>query len=125
MDASCALYVATFIKNNKQLKRYMKFTWGADEFLIPSIVMNSPFSDKTVNNNLRYIDWSEGGANPKILQIKDLLSLKSSKTFFARKFDILIDKDVLSVIDKDVLGIAANTSLGSNTATNYLKDTTL
>ncbi|OLY91854.1 Core-2/I-Branching enzyme [Cnuella takakiae] len=103
MDMACASYVLSFINSNKKLTRYMKFTWGADEFLLPSIVMNSPFAKLTLNNNLRYIDWSEGGSNPKILGMKDLPSIKRSDNFFARKFDILIDEKVLTAIDTEML----------------------
>ena len=77
----------------------MKYTWGSDEFLIATIVMNSPFKDQVINNNLRCITWSDGIANPKVLTVSDLNLLKSSSKFYARKFDITIDTGILDEID--------------------------
>ncbi len=83
----------------------MKYTWGADEFLIPTIVMNSPFAEKTLNDNLRYIDWSEGGSNPKVFTVKDFTALKNSDKLIARKFDCLLDCEILNAIDQEILNI--------------------
>ncbi len=103
LSTDCALYVTDFMKKNKGLNNFMKYTWGADEFLIPTIVMNSPFADKTNNDNLRYIDWSEGGSNPKVFTMKDFPALKMSEKLFARKFDCLLDSEVLNAIDQKIL----------------------
>src|SRR5690606_28238280 len=87
----CARYVLNFMENNPKLLNFMKFTWGADEFLFATIIMNSPFKEAVVNNNLRHIEWIEGMPNPKIFRESDLPTLKSSPNFFARKFDIYKD----------------------------------
>ncbi|GAB2554764.1 beta-1,6-N-acetylglucosaminyltransferase [Spirosoma aerophilum] len=100
MDIECAKYVVDFINSNKQLNKFMRFTWGADEFLIPTIVMGSPFKDQVVNNNLRYIDWSRGGDRPKTLGIEDLNALAQSEKLFARKFDPVVDATILNEIDQ-------------------------
>ncbi|MFC3559911.1 beta-1,6-N-acetylglucosaminyltransferase [Pedobacter jamesrossensis] len=65
--------------------------------------MNSDFKNKTNNNNLRYIDWSEGNAHPKMLKIEDYSNLKSSTMHFARKFDTEIDEVILDKIDKELI----------------------
>ena len=64
ISAGAAKYLVNFVESNPKLNRFMQFTWGADEFLIATVLMNSPFKDKIANNNLRYIDWSEGGTHP-------------------------------------------------------------
>jgi hypothetical protein len=56
-----------------------------------------------INNNLRYIDWSLGGASPKILKIEDTEKIGQSGKFFARKFDTDIDSEILDWIDANLL----------------------
>jgi hypothetical protein len=56
-----------------------------------------------INNNLRFIDWSLGGASPKILTVKDVDHFSKSGKFFARKFDENIDSKVLDWIDANLL----------------------
>jgi hypothetical protein len=100
ISQECASYIVKFIEENSELKRYAQFTWAPDEYLIPTIIMNSHLKNKVVNNNLRYIDWSLGGANPKILLDNDLEKLKQSDRLFARKFDITSSATLLDNIDK-------------------------
>jgi Core-2/I-Branching enzyme len=96
----CAAYLIDFIGKNKNLRRFIHFTWGPDEFVIPTLIMNSPFKDSVINDNFYYIDWTKGGANPKILDVADYAQLVSSDKMMARKFDILQDKEVLDMLDK-------------------------
>jgi hypothetical protein len=103
ISAKAAEYVVSFIESNSKLKRFMRFTWGSDEFLIATVLMNSPFKNCVINNNLRYIDWSEGGANPKIFSKKDLYQLMKSDHFFARKFDMDFDSEILNMIDRAII----------------------
>lgn len=100
LNRDCAQYVANFLKNNPKLLRFMRFTWGSDEFLYSTIIMNSDFRGKILNNNLRYIEWEDGKANPKILNYTNLESLKNSEHIFARKFDISIDTEIMNELDK-------------------------
>jgi hypothetical protein len=103
VSAEAAAYLIQFIERNSKLKRFMRFTWGSDEFLIATVLMNSPFKSKVLNNNLRYIDWSGGGANPKIFTTKDLDLLIQSDHFFARKFDMDVDSEILDMIDRRIV----------------------
>ncbi len=100
LSVDAAQYLVDFIKDNSKLKSFMRFTWGADEFLITTIIMNSPFKDRVINDNLRHIDWSSGGAHPKIFAKNDLNALVSTNKYFARKFDVNVDKEILDLIDE-------------------------
>ena len=102
LSVEAAQYLVDFINDNSKLKRFMKFTWGADEFLITTIIMNSRFKDKVVNDNLRHIDWSSGGAHPKVFAKKDLNDLIKANKYLARKFDIDVDKEILDLIDENI-----------------------
>ena len=99
LSTDCARYVERFIHSHKRLQRFIRFTWGADEFLFPTIIMNSKFRNTVVNDNFYYIDWTRGGNNPKILTAEDFDSLRQSGKLFARKFDIKQDPDIMDLLD--------------------------
>ncbi len=99
ITGECARYVTKEALANEKLNSFLKYCWGTDEFLVATLIMNSPFRTQVENNNLRYIDWSEGNANPKILTKGDSCELKKSEMLFARKFDINIDWEILDEID--------------------------
>jgi Core-2/I-Branching enzyme len=98
-STECAAYIVDFIESNKRLRWYLRFTWGADEFVIPTLIMNSKFRETVINDNFYYIDWSKGGASPKTLITEDYDLLLSSDKMFARKFDIKVDSKILDLLD--------------------------
>jgi hypothetical protein len=98
----CASYIVDFIQKDKKLRRFIRFTWGPDEFVIPTLIMNSDFKETVINDNFYYIDWSGGGSNPKILMVEDYDKLVSSDKMMARKFDIRQDAVILDRLDKVV-----------------------
>ena len=100
ISKASAQYVVSFMDQHPDLEKFARYTWAPDEFLIPTILMNSPHREKVINNNLRYIDWSQGGPNPKLLTLADLDKLKNSASFFARKFDIRHDSLILDKLDE-------------------------
>ena len=100
LSADCAAYVADFIGTNKKLRRFIRFTWGPDEFVIPTLVMNSKFSQTVINDNFYYIDWTKGGPNPKTLTVDDYERIKNSGKMLARKFDIRQDQAILDLLDE-------------------------
>ena len=54
----------------------------------------------TVNNNLRYIDWTEKKASPKTFTIDDLLNPLGSGKVFGRKFNEHIDNTTVKELNK-------------------------
>lgn len=102
LSPETALYVANKVENDKKLKCFFYYTWASDEFLFQTIIMNSEYKHKVINNNYRYIDWSEQKANPKILNVNDFEKLKYSSKLFARKFDVSEDEVILNMIDNIV-----------------------
>lgn len=93
-------YILQYLNANKAFVNYLKFTWGCDEFIFQTILYNSPFKDQMVNDNLRYVDWSLGGARPKNLTVADFDKLVSSNKLFARKFSRKIDAEIIDLLDK-------------------------
>lgn len=97
---ACIKYLVDYIDNNNSLRHFMKLTWGPDEFIFQTILFNSPYREHIVNTNLRYIDWSAGGASPKTFTIADKDALLASKKLYARKFDFINHADVMHEIDR-------------------------
>ena len=95
-----AAYLVEFMDQHAEVRRFGRLTWGADEFLPATILLNSPLKDTIVNDSLRYVDWSEGGANPKLLGLPDAAALRQSPKLFARKFDITYDEKILDLLDQ-------------------------
>jgi hypothetical protein len=93
-------YISEFMETHSRVRRFSQYTWGTDEFLITTLIMNSPFKDSVINDNFYYIDWSAGGSNPKVFTIGDLEDLKKSDKFLARKFDLRVDTAVLDGLDQ-------------------------
>lgn len=96
-------YMVDFLASHKKIRQFFKLTWGSDEFVLQTILYRSPFQSQMVNNNLRYIDWSQGGASPKILTMDDAESIKETNKLFARKFDQKVDSKILDWIDAQLL----------------------
>lgn len=99
LSYDCCNYVKDFIhKNSDYLKRF-KFTFCAEEIFFQTIVLNSPFKDKVVNNNLRHIVWEMRNGNiPAVLDETDLESLKGSSHLFARRFDYPASEKIISLL---------------------------
>ncbi len=92
-------YVLDFTADHPKVVRFFKHTWGPDEFYFQTILFNSSFKSQLVNNNLRYIDWSEGNHSPKTLTEGDYGHLVNSGKYFARKFNTSVDAAILDKLD--------------------------
>lgn len=99
MPPTCVAYVINYLKENPKVEKFFRFTWAADEVVFQTIIWNSPLRDMIYNDNLRYIDWSEGKTNPKVLKMEDATALLNSGSLFARKFNTRIDEQILSFLD--------------------------
>ena len=80
-------YILDYLEKYPDVSRFFKLTWAPDEIIFQTILYNSPFKNSMVNDNLRYIDWSEGKPSPKTFVDDDFMKLNSSDALFARKFD--------------------------------------
>lgn len=99
LSRDCVSYVMVFTKKNKWFFNRFKYTFCAEEFYFQTLIMNSHFADKVVNNNLRYIDWvARNGNNPAVLDETDFEKLQDTNAVFARKFDYPQSKSLLNKI---------------------------
>jgi hypothetical protein len=100
VPTECIAYILNYWKQNANYRRFIKLTWGPDEFVFQTILYNSPYLGQMVNDNLRLIDWSSGGASPKTFTLADKDALLSSDKLFARKFDLDKHADIMEMIDQ-------------------------
>lgn len=96
----CAAYVLTFLEENKKIANIFRYMWAPDEMVFQSVLYNSPYRKAITNDNMRYIDWSEGNPSPKILTMANARQLIQSGSLFARKFDMYTDTEILDYLDK-------------------------
>ncbi|MHC0061899.1 beta-1,6-N-acetylglucosaminyltransferase [Nostoc sp. UIC 10890] len=104
LTGECVNYINDFVQHNPKFVNRFNYTLMADELFYQILILNSPFKDKIVNNNMRYIDWGDVNAyHPRILEKKDFEKIRQSEKLFARKFDASKDSDILDMIDKMIL----------------------
>src|ERR1700748_2310228 len=100
LTPECAYYVMEYIEARPKFERFLKYTWGSDEFIFQTIIMNSHWKEQVHNNNYRYIDWSGGGSHPKLFTTDDYEKIIATDNILGRKFNMDIDANVLDLIDK-------------------------
>jgi hypothetical protein len=101
MARPVAEHVHEFVQRNPDYVRFFKHVFVPDELFFQTIVLNSPLRDSVVNDNLRFIDWSEN-PGPTILRMEHLPKLLDSGKLFARKFDATIDAAILDALDHEL-----------------------
>ena len=102
MTPECAAYVIQYLEENDNVRRFFRMTWGADELVFQTILLNSPLKSKLVNDHLRYIKFKKKASSPEILTIADKDTLINSDKFYARKFDAGVDDKILDLLDEVV-----------------------
>ena len=100
LTPDCALYVMSYVKSRPKLNRFLKYTWGIDEFIFQTIILNSHYRNSVINENYRYIDWSGGGSHPKLLITEDFEKIIATDNILGRKFNMDVDAHVLDLLDE-------------------------
>jgi hypothetical protein len=103
LSPKVAMYVVNKVENDKKLINFFSLCWGSDEFVFQTILLNSSYKDNIINENFRYIDWSKGGAHPKVLDESDFEALKKSNMLFTRKVNETKSAKLLDLIDLQLL----------------------
>lgn len=91
-------YIFDFIESNLEYYKLFENSCAPDEIFFQSILFNSKLKSKIITHDFRYIYWDFDSAHPKILDYKDFNIIRASKDFFARKFDIKTDKEIITKI---------------------------
>ncbi len=93
-----ARYILDFLKDNTWFHEYFKHTLVPDESFFQTLLLNSPFRDSIVNNNLYFVKWGETLSernSPQTLAAEDIPVIEESGKFFARKFDARLDQAIV------------------------------
>ena len=99
LSRRCLEYVAA---RDPELIRFFRRSSSPDEAFFQTMLMSSPYAATLVNDDLRFVDWSEGGPSPKVLTSYDLERMLRSSALFARKFDPRVDSDVIDALDAHI-----------------------
>jgi hypothetical protein len=103
-------HVMQFIRSHPKYVRFFRRSHVPDEIFFQTILLNSPHKADIVNDDIRYIDWSDPREAPKVLVKDDWEKLERCNDLFARKFDVGRDEDILSMIDKAKRHVRVSTS---------------
>ena len=94
-------YIIDYVDKNPAFYERFKNTQSSDEILIHTLVMNSPYRENVINNNLRYSYFERGAPHPNPLTMEYLPELSKENILFARKFTPA-SKELLDYLDKNV-----------------------
>jgi hypothetical protein len=94
------VFLINRLETSPHIVRFFRYSWAPDEIVFQTLLFNSSFKEDIISNNLRYIDWSEGQKNPKMLTKVDFNLMMQSGKFFARKF--AHNDEVLNMIDEAI-----------------------
>ncbi|MEH2161221.1 MAG: beta-1,6-N-acetylglucosaminyltransferase [Nostoc sp.] len=101
LTGECVKWINDFVRQNPKFVKHFHYSYCADELFFQTLILNSPFKDKVVNNYMRYIDWGDTNSyHPRILEKHDFEKISQSEKLFARKFDTSKDSDILDMIDE-------------------------
>jgi hypothetical protein len=95
LTGACVNYIMDFITAHPDYIAYFKYTHISDEMFFHTIIAGSDFFDKVQNDNLRCIVFDNGKPSPKIWTMSDKETLLQSSAYFARKFDLSIDSQIV------------------------------
>ena len=106
LSRCAAEWVLDEVDRRPAITRYFRTTLVPDELLFQTLLLNSAFADRIVNQAVTFADWSDRGERkPAVLRATDVLPLHSKPHLFARKFDEERFPGVLDLIDRELLGV--------------------
>lgn len=90
--------VEEIVSKEKEIKKFSRFSSCGDEMYKQIILCNSKKGFTLTYDNVRAIDWSNGGSHPKTFTSNDIEQIKnyiSQGHLIARKFDEKIDFSII------------------------------
>ncbi len=103
---ACYLY-----DHKEMIYRLFRYTLCGDEFLVQTLLINSPYKKNIVEDNfcdnfkniMYEIDWKRG--NPYVYTMKDFEMLKNSSMLYARKFNWEKDSSIILKIRDEITNV--------------------
>ena len=88
LSRDCVRMLRDRVAAEPGLVRFFRRAACPDEMFFQTLVMNSPFRDRVLGRNFRYVQWPENGSrNPKVLDEGDFARIAASRAHFCRKLD--------------------------------------
>jgi hypothetical protein len=98
----CMQGIFEYLRENKKYIKRFRWTHCSDEIFFQTILNTIREDLHMVDDHLRYIDWRNGGAHPKVLGEEDYEKITGSTSLFARKFDMDIDSVIIELLYKSL-----------------------
>jgi hypothetical protein len=105
LSGETVAYVLQYLESHPAFLQSFRYTRTTDEVWLQTVIMNSPYREKTVNNSKRYVDWRRGPEFPRILRLDNYEEIIQSDAFFARKFDRATDNKIIEIIQAYCLNL--------------------
>lgn len=103
LSKDCCSYISDFLKQNPLYLKRFNYTFCAEELFFQTVILNSPFKEQAVNDNLRHIVWEfKNGNVPANLDETDFSDLKKSAHLFARRFEYPVSEGVLKMLKENI-----------------------
>jgi hypothetical protein len=94
----CIKYLFDFCSQHPDYMNYFRHTLLSDEMFFQTLIAHSAFSDKVQNDNLRCVVFDGEKPHPHVWTMADKDTLLQSPAYFARKFDLSIDGNIIAFL---------------------------
>lgn len=101
LHIDCVRFIMEEYDCVSDLFKFYRYSFIPDEMLFQTLLLNSHFKDTVVNDNFRFIKFSNGSWHPETIGLGHLEELSTKGKLFARKFEYGEDKAVLDHLDKN------------------------
>ena len=93
-------YILDYCRIHPEFIRFNRTVHCSDELFFQTLLLHSPFRERLLNDNFRYIDWSTGSTSPRTLTVNDFDKIVQSGKWFARKLDMQQDSLIFDQLDE-------------------------
>lgn len=96
LSRPCLVELLGRIGRERAIVRFFRTVLCPDEMFFQTLVMSSPFRDRVLPQNFRYVQWpAHGSGKPKVLDEADFERIRASGAHFCRKLDRTISAGLL------------------------------
>lgn len=102
LTRACASWLVDRLDRDPGLVRFFRHVMIPEEFVFPTLIASSPYSENITGSNLRCIEFPPESSHPRVWRNADLPRLLADPAYFARKFDSATDPEVLDRLDANL-----------------------
>jgi hypothetical protein len=97
LHRSCLKWIHDYVTQHPEYVRFFQPALLPEECFFQTLLMNSPLASSINRRTLTHIEWRPPW--PGIMTLADLPRLQASDCLFARKFDPVVDAEILDALD--------------------------